>query len=474
MGSRRQLAFSLRVDRWPGFVRCHSDAWAGGRGWGAEESGQWKRDSGADFAANISSTTQIPHSHLATRPSFGMTPRSFSQTRRNAVAGLGMTPRFFLALVALTLLAALPLGAESPGDVVARLNGKSVIRADAPDGSTLLGLALRTFLDEFAKAKDVVVTAEDIAALNASTERGMARSREEWKRRVVTLRAELSSPDTPDRRQKEQELKTIESILTSLKEQDRFALAQPGTVKRAKEETAWAIVRSYRINQALWKEYGGRVIFQQFGPEPLDAYRKLLLQRQAEGKLKILDRSLESGFWKYVTDEKMHTFIDEDEGKKLMTTDWWLREAPAEESVARPSGPRIDGRRFTAGGLTIEPTRDCQWIEIVGDRGTRAFLCAAAGRNDPIRVTVGEGLTVPTLMTRAKVEAPPGSAISDAIAEKSDLPRKGSVRYHYTSSRQGSPTFHTFGYLWESIAVEITSEAASEPTELEQLLSAAN
>jgi len=41
-------------------------------------------------------------------------------------------------------------------------------------------------------------------------------------------------------------------------------------------EFGGAMVRSWKLNSTLHRQYGGRVIFQQFGLEPIDAWRKLL------------------------------------------------------------------------------------------------------------------------------------------------------------------------------------------------------
>jgi hypothetical protein len=104
--------------------------------------------------------------------------------------------------------------------------------------------------------------------------------------------------------------------------------AVPRDLDAAKDEMSRYMLRNFKVNQALYRTYGGRVIFQQMGPEPLDAYKKLMLAGQKKGTFEIVDRSYDAGFWKYVTDETMHVFVSEKEGRDLMTTQWWLRAAP--------------------------------------------------------------------------------------------------------------------------------------------------
>jgi hypothetical protein len=79
--------------------------------------------------------------------------------------------------------------------------------------------------------------------------------------------------------------------------------------KAARDEIAAAFIRQWKINRALYREYGGRVIFQQGGPEPLDAWLKFLEAAQARGDFVIVDKALEAGFWQYYRDDARHSFI---------------------------------------------------------------------------------------------------------------------------------------------------------------------
>jgi hypothetical protein len=50
-----------------------------------------------------------------------------------------------------------------------------------------------------------------------------------------------------------------------------------------KRQIAQQFVKSWKINKALYAQYGGRVIFQQAGVEPLDAYRDFLKEQEKKG-----------------------------------------------------------------------------------------------------------------------------------------------------------------------------------------------
>ena len=80
--------------------------------------------------------------------------------------------------------------------------------------------------------------------------------------------------------------------------------------RAARLEIAGAFILQWKINRALYQQYGGRIIFQQGGPEPLDAYRKFLEERQAAGDFSIEDPSLAAEFWRYYRDDSIHSFFE--------------------------------------------------------------------------------------------------------------------------------------------------------------------
>ena len=78
----------------------------------------------------------------------------------------------------------------------------------------------------------------------------------------------------------------------------------------ARLEIAGAFILQWKINRALYQQYGGRIIFQQGGPEPLDAYRKFLEERQAAGDFSFEDPALAVEFWRYYRDDSIHSFFE--------------------------------------------------------------------------------------------------------------------------------------------------------------------
>ncbi len=75
-------------------------------------------------------------------------------------------------------------------------------------------------------------------------------------------------------------------------------------------EMARSIIRQWKINRQLHSAYGGRAIYQQLGPEPLDAYRRFVEERQQAGAFMIHEKAFEDAFWRYFTDDLIHFFFE--------------------------------------------------------------------------------------------------------------------------------------------------------------------
>jgi heat shock protein HslJ len=100
---------------------------------------------------------------------------------------------------------------------------------------------------------------------------------------------------------------------------------EAGQVATMRANMAQSMIRQWKINKSLYEEYGGRIIYQQLGPEPLDAYRQYLEERRRDGAFDIEDKSLEDGFWRYFTDESIHDFMERgsaDEARALSAPPW--------------------------------------------------------------------------------------------------------------------------------------------------------
>ena len=92
-----------------------------------------------------------------------------------------------------------------------------------------------------------------------------------------------------------------------------------------RNEMGNALIRQWKINRSLYQAYGGRLAYQQFGAEPLDAYRSYLKEREAAGDFNIQAPDMAEAFWALFTDESRNDFIpkgSDDEAKAFATPPW--------------------------------------------------------------------------------------------------------------------------------------------------------
>jgi len=107
--------------------------------------------------------------------------------------------------------------------------------------------------------------------------------------------------------------------------EDDLTEEEAGEVATMRRQMGNAVIRNWKINKSLYEAYGGRIIYQQFGPEPLDAYREYLEELQDAGRLKIVDEAMAETFWRYFTDDSKHDFMEsgsEDEALVFATPPW--------------------------------------------------------------------------------------------------------------------------------------------------------
>ncbi len=96
--------------------------------------------------------------------------------------------------------------------------------------------------------------------------------------------------------------------------------------RKAAEESRYKIahqtVRSWKINKRLYEKYGGRIVFQQAGLEPIDAYRIFINEIIRSGKVEIISSEFKSILTPPLINEKQ-MFMNEKDAKKAFDEPWW-------------------------------------------------------------------------------------------------------------------------------------------------------
>ena len=105
-------------------------------------------------------------------------------------------------------------------------------------------------------------------------------------------------------------------------------------------------VEQWKLNKALYEKYGGRVIFQQAGLEPLDACRSWLKEEEKAGTFQIHDTMWRNALWEYYKPE-YHRFVNEPDPFK---TSWWNTPEAKRRLRRRTPQARGAGSRATARG----------------------------------------------------------------------------------------------------------------------------
>lgn len=231
---------------------------------------------------------------------------------------------FWMSLVFSSLaLAAAPVVGQPEAPVAGVVLGKEVRTADAEE---LLFYVLRELTGRYAEQKGITVSPGEIARYRRHVDAFMRQDEAKRAARLVEVQLQLQDGELPE---------TMHDALVSERDtllslQDSAAVRDPESAEEeaARKEIASAFIRQWKINQALYRQYGGRVIFQQGGLEPLDAYRQFLEDHQARGDFIIIAPLLEAGFWRYFRNDGMHSFMpagSKEEAHAFATPPWAVR-----------------------------------------------------------------------------------------------------------------------------------------------------
>jgi hypothetical protein len=211
---------------------------------------------------------------------------------------------------------------------------------DAPLAARVLGVeihtsdpdelrywVLRKLTDRYAAEQGVEVTPREIDAYVEGMARLAEKDRRQREARQEEIDHRLAAPnlDEAERKALSSELQSLNQLQGDLDELSGRDTQDAEETRQARRTFAAAFILQWKINQALYREYGGRIISQQGGPEPLDAYRRFLEEQQKEGNFKILNKDLEVAFWRYYLTDAIHSFLPpgSEAEKQAFQTPWW-------------------------------------------------------------------------------------------------------------------------------------------------------
>lgn len=246
--------------------------------------------------------------------------------------------QLFLAMV---LLSVQPVFAQEADQVSAQADTSAVVAKvlgqeirenelvpEKADGATpeqleqykkamLTSLIFGRLIDGFIKENNIETAGAEVKQFVQKVKAEQEAGKQQFLTRKADIEKALND-ETLDAAGKEGYQQQLEQVNTIIKQFETVSQAP------VNEDIAKEFIKSWKINQALYAKYGGRVIFQQAGPEPLDAYKGFLKEHEAKGDFVISDPKLKEMFWDYFVNDSIHTFLPEEEAKRAMTTSWWV------------------------------------------------------------------------------------------------------------------------------------------------------
>jgi hypothetical protein len=192
------------------------------------------------------------------------------------------------------------------------------IRFDATNSEKweLMGRVMQAFggpvLDRFVAQRKIDATGDEMKAFRDYSRRSIEKLVRELDEKLQKLKTQLAAPDLADpiKADLEKERAGLEQSVLQMRE--TLKVDEPKDLGRA-------LIVSWKVERELHRQYGGRVIFQQFGAEALDARRLLFEEAEKKGDLKFADAGVRHLFYYYAN--MKHTAID---AKYLEERPWFL------------------------------------------------------------------------------------------------------------------------------------------------------
>ncbi|MCC7215935.1 MAG: hypothetical protein IT517_04130 [Burkholderiales bacterium] len=215
------------------------------------------------------------------------------------------------------------------GDLTAPGGAKATDAAGAEraQGEVLRARVWSAVFEEYARRRRIEPTEAEIDSQIEGQRRMTAHlAAERLQQREASL-AELESPGSSEARRQvaQQHLDTLDR-LAEFDAQRARELRDPAQQKLQRESerrVAAHWVRRWKLDQALFREFGGRIVFQQAGWEPIDAYRKLLEQAEARGRLVLSDPAWRTAVYRYF--EHRFVYADEAMARFYFERPYWER-----------------------------------------------------------------------------------------------------------------------------------------------------
>ena len=222
-----------------------------------------------------------------------------------------------------------PTAPEVNKDVIAVVLGRQIRSEERNHATEIIWKAL---FGQFAKDNHIEPTVEELDTFIVRRRELDKQLQLRWEGDRRRLIQDLKDPtlSMPEREKKQSRLESTERFLETFRETNERPKGTEEHTLPVEREMAQHFVQKWKFEKTLYDKYGGRLIYQKFGVEPLDAYREFLEEQQRNGAFEIFDKQCEVEFWSYFTDGECHRFYSGDDGAEFINTPWWLMDLPQE------------------------------------------------------------------------------------------------------------------------------------------------
>ncbi len=173
-------------------------------------------------------------------------------------------------------------------------------------------------------------TAAEVDAFISSSEAERAGRLDKLRAHREETRKKLAKSALPasKRARLEQDLEIFETAIAYELDERRRSETNPNydaMRRRSGERVGKFMIRRWKVNKALYVKYGGRVIFQQAGFEPVDAYRTFAAELEESNAVEILDPSFPAPFSRLREYLDMpHQYMPKEEADRYFERPWWM------------------------------------------------------------------------------------------------------------------------------------------------------
>jgi len=224
------------------------------------------------------------------------------------------------ALVAFLVLLqnAFAVGETAQKKTVAIVHGTALYEEDCPNITECITGML---LDDFGKNNSLQVTDQELELYSKSYLNSMMNRLPKKRDEAVALEREITAGKLTESRRK-LKLRMLEDVKIEIKNLEEII---EFTQKHYKELRAPAelFVGRWKIMNALYDRYKGRIAITKFGPVPTDAIERMIVEEEKAGMVKILDKENDLTFHRSFDKDANNGYYPQQEGETALKIPPW-------------------------------------------------------------------------------------------------------------------------------------------------------